>query len=70
MAARKWTAEQKQAQSQAIQQWQPWRTSTGATSLRGKKISSMNAFKGGERPLMRELARALKEQDVLIREFE
>jgi len=30
----------------------------------------MNAFKGGERPLMRELARALKEQALFISELE
>jgi hypothetical protein len=30
----------------------------------------MNAYKGGYRPMVRELARALKEQDIFIRELE
>jgi hypothetical protein len=31
--------------------------------------SSQNAYRGGHRPLIRELARALKEQDIFIREL-
>jgi hypothetical protein len=70
MAARKWTEAQKQAQSKAIQLWRPWCVSKGAKTDSGKKISSMNAYNGGHRPLMRELARALKEQDTFIRELD
>ena len=70
MAARKWTAEQRQAQSRAIQLWQPWYVSRGAKTDSGKAISKMNAYKGGYRPMVRELAKALKEQDIFIRELE
>ena len=46
MAARKWTDEQKSAQSAAIRTWQPWKHSTGAKTAEGKAISSMNALRG------------------------
>ena len=70
MAQRKWSKEQRALQSKAIQRHQPWLVSTGAKSYSGKKISSMNAYNGGHRPLMRELARALKEQALFIRELD
>ena len=46
MAARKWTDEQKAAQSAKIHKWQPWQHSTGAKTPEGKAISSMNAHRG------------------------
>lgn len=70
MAARKWTVEQRLAQSKAIQLWQPWSALTGKKSEAGKLISSQNGYRGGYRPLMRELARALKEQALFISELE
>jgi len=70
MAKRKWSQQQRLAQSEVIKQHQPWLVSTGAKSYSGKAISKMNAYKGGQRPLMRELARALKEQDIFIRKLE
>ncbi len=57
-------------QSKAIKKWQPWRASTGAKSDAGKAVSSQNAFKGGHRPLMRDLAKALCEQELIIRDYE
>ena len=49
MAARNWTSEQKQRQSQLIQKWKPWKSSTGAKTLEGKARSSQNALKHGFR---------------------
>lgn len=53
MAARKWTLEQRAAQSKAIHAWQPWQQSTGAKSATGKAIVSRNAYRGGSRPFIR-----------------
>lgn len=52
-----------------IQQWQPWKNSTGPTSAEGKERASRNANKGGVRPLMRDVARELREQDNTRREL-
>ncbi len=49
MAARNWTEEQKQRQSQLIQKWKPWKSSTGAKTSEGKARSSQNALKHGFR---------------------
>jgi len=38
MATRKWTPEQRSAQSAAIRTWQPWQHSTGARTTHGKAI--------------------------------
>ena len=62
MAARHWTAEQRAQQSVKIRQWQPWASSTGARTAEGKAASSRNAYKGGERALLREMAVLLREQ--------
>lgn len=53
MAARKWTPEQRAAQSKAIHAWQPWQQSTGAKSAAGKTTVSRNAYRGGTRPFIR-----------------
>lgn len=53
MAARKWTAEQRAAQSAAIQAWKPWQHSAGAITATGKATVSCNAYRGGSRPLSR-----------------
>jgi len=68
MAARKWTPEQRVAQSAAIHAWQPWRYSTGARTSAGKAIVSMNAYRGGMRPFLRlinEAAKAFGNLDTL-----
>ena len=57
-----WTPERKAKQSQAIRQWQPWLKSTGAKTAEGKAVVSRNAFKGGHRPFMRQLAKELAEE--------
>ena len=44
--ARHWTQEERQRQSAAIRQWQPWEKSTGPGSPEGKAVSSQNVFVG------------------------
>ena len=46
-----------------IRQWQPWKHSTGPKSAEGSATSARNAWQGGTRPLLRDLARALNEQE-------
>lgn len=58
-----WTPERRARQSELIRQWQPWRKSSGPVSAEGKAKSARNAWKGGIRPLLRNLARELREQD-------
>lgn len=68
MPARRWTQEQRQAQSERIKSWRPWEKSTGPRSAEGKAVSARNAWKGGHRPTMRGVARALSEQrDAMVR---
>jgi hypothetical protein len=57
-----WSPERKAKQSQAIRQWQPWTKSTGARTPQGKAVVSRNAFKGGHRPHLRQLAKDLAEE--------
>lgn len=57
-----WTPERKAKQSQAIRQWQPWAKSTGAKTPQGKAVVSRNAFNGGHRPHLRQLARELAQE--------
>ena len=47
MAARRWTDSQKARQRLLIQQWQPWKLSTGAKTQEGKGKVSQNALKTG-----------------------
>ena len=42
-----WTLERRQRQAELIQQWQPWKQSTGARTEEGKEVSKMNALKHG-----------------------
>lgn len=60
--ARQWTTEQRAQQSEKIKQWKPWEKSTGAKTFEGKAISSRNAFKGGIRAMLREIAVFFREQ--------
>jgi len=71
MAARKWTPEQRAAQSSAIRTWQPWQHSTGAKTAEGKASVSRNAYRGGMRPFLRlinEAAKAFGDLDSLTLE--
>jgi len=49
-----------------IRRWRPWEMSTGPRKAEGKAASSRNAYKGGHRRLLREMARLLKRQRGLV----
>lgn len=66
MAARNWTPEQRQQQAERIRAWRPWKQSTGPRSAEGKATASRNAWKGGVRPMLLELARALRTHGELL----
>lgn len=57
-----WSPERRAKQSHAIRQWQPWTKSTGAKTTQGKAVVSRNAFKGGHRPHLRQLAKELAQE--------
>ena len=57
-----WTPERRARQAELIRTWKPWQQSTGPRSEQGKAAASRNAWKGGHREMLRELARALNEQ--------
>lgn len=56
-----WTAERRKRQAAAIHRWKPWERSTGPKTTEGKAIAARNAYSGATRPLLRDLARALRE---------
>lgn len=64
-----WTPERRARQAQLIQQWRPWTNSTGPKTEDGKTVAAQNAWKGGIRPLLRELASELRVQDKMRREL-
>ena len=64
-----WTPERRARQAELIRQWQPWKQSTGPKSSEGKGAAARNAWKGGVRPLLRDLARGLREQDKARRKL-
>ena len=56
------TPEHRKRQAERIRAWSPWEKSTGPKTPEGKAASSKNAWKGGTRPMLRELSRALAVQ--------
>jgi hypothetical protein len=52
----------RRVRAELARQEQPWRHSTGPRTTAGKAQSSRNAWKGGVRPQLRILAKALREQ--------
>lgn len=69
MAARHWTAKQRAQQSEMIRRWQPWTRSTGARTAEGKARSSRNAYRGGVRDMLREMAALLRAQREGLKEI-
>ena len=53
------TPEHRARQSEAIRRWRPWENSTGPKTEAGKRRAAMRGYKGGVRPKLRELAKAL-----------
>lgn len=66
---RRWTEEERKRQAERIRQWRPWEQSTGPKTEEGKAIASRNADKGGQRPFLRQLSRALREQQRALDEW-
>ena len=64
-----WTLERRQRQAELIQQWQPWKQSTGPRSAEGKAVASRNGYKGGQREQLRQLSKALREELASMRRF-
>jgi hypothetical protein len=61
-----WTPERKARQANLIKRWRPWERSTGPRTLHGKAKVAQNAWKGGTRPVLRALAKALKAQQGVL----
>lgn len=59
-----WTAERRRRQAMTIHRWKPWERSTGPKTSEGKGRVARNAYRGATRPLLRELARALRQQEL------
>lgn len=57
-----WTLERKKRQAKLIKNWRPWEKSTGPRTEKGKQASAMRGYKGGTRKMLRELGKALREQ--------
>ena len=55
-----WTPERRARQAELIRAWRPWKQSTGPRTPEGKARVSRNAYKGGTRAILRELAGLLR----------
>ena len=55
--------------SKLIHTWKPWQSSTGPRTAEGKAKVAQNSYKGGVRPLIRQLARLLREQQRSLDEL-
>jgi hypothetical protein len=55
------TPEHRRLRAELIQRWRPWERSTGPRTPAGKTIASRNGDRGGMRPLLRAIARVLRE---------
>lgn len=58
-----WTREWHPRPAELIRKWQPWEKWTGPRKAVGKSVVSQNAYKGGTWRMLRELSRALWEQN-------
>lgn len=54
-----WTLERRARQAELIRTWRPWQRSTGPRTDEGKARAARNAWRGGERAMLRELFHAL-----------
>ena len=61
-----WTSKRRARQAELIRHWRPWERSTGPRTGAGKAIVARNAWKGGQRPMLRELARLLRAQREVL----
>lgn len=61
-----WAPERRARQAELIKKLKLWEKSTGPNSAEGKVKASRNAYKGGVRPQLREIAKVLKEQEQFL----
>ena len=66
MTSRRWTIKQRKLQAERIKKLRPWEKSTGPKTDNGKKVASMNAYKGGIKHKLKELRKLILEQKKLI----
>jgi hypothetical protein len=52
-----WTAERRAKQAELIRTWKPWQQSTGPITTEGKAVVASNAWRGGQRNMLRILTR-------------
>ena len=64
-----WTPRRRARQAKLIRQWRPWEKATGPRSAAGKARCARNAWKGGTRVVLRDVARALRIQRQELSEF-
>ena len=64
-----WTEERRRRQAEAIQQWKPWKKSTGPRTEEGKARSSRNAYKASVKQELREIASFLAQLERERREL-
>lgn len=64
-----WTPERRQRQSELIRTWKPWAKSTGPRSAEGRERVSHNAWTGGHRAQLRELAKLVNAEIRQAREL-
>ena len=57
-----WSLERRARQAALIKTWRPWERSTGPTSEAGKAQVAKNAWRGGHRLQLRELARLVNDE--------
>jgi hypothetical protein len=69
MKSNRWTPQARERQAKLIHQWQPWKQSTGPKTAEGKVAVSRNAYKGGTRPMLRTMARTLREQQRVLEDL-
>ena len=60
------TKEHRALSAELIRKWRPWEKSTGPRTEAGKAAVAQNAFKGGERQLLRELRREFAQQREVL----
>ena len=64
-----WTLERRARQAELIRAWRPWALSTGPRSTEGKLATSRNAWRGGHREKLRELARLVNAEVMQARDL-
>ena len=55
------TPEHRRLRAELIQRWRPWERSTGPRTAKGKATTRMNSFRGGLRPLLRAIAKSIRQ---------